>query len=198
MGTALFAAPLPAEERPPSSASDARTELLARWERSRVVDVAYREVTTRQSGGRTTTEAVLVAQRPPDRVVTGGSSVSGVVGGRAVGCVVATDAPARCHDAGPADANDMIDGELDRLRDATGGWQPAYRVSDLGGGCLRLRLVRETTRPTFGRRLDVCFDERTGVARREVSVVGDVTATTVRTDARPSHDDDFVLPAPIS
>lgn len=203
MGTALFAAPLPADEHRPSDSSAIRDELLRRWERSRRVDVAFREVTRRTAGdgdidGAAAVDDARVAQRMPDRVVTGGGSVSAILDGRAIGCVTAVEGEARCHDAGPADGEGALGAELRRLRAATQGPGADYRLSELGGGCYRLRLVGDSLRPAFGRRLDVCFEERTGVARREASVVGDVIATTVRTGVRPVRDADLALPAPVS
>lgn len=196
MGTALFAAPLPAEEPPGGEPTPAarRAELLDRWERWRRAPLTFREVTVRSAGERSSEEEALVAQRFPDRVVWTGGSASGRVGGRGVGCDVGP--PPRCHDAGPSDADAELAVELDELRAATSGPDPAYRLSTLGEGCFRLRLVRDEVRPAFGSRLDVCFDDESGVLRREVGVVGGVTSTVRRVDVATVTAADLELPAP--
>lgn len=194
MGTALFAAPLPAEEPSRPSRSALGAELLQRWERWRRAPVAFREVSVRSAGDRTHREEVVVGQRFPDRLVRDGGSVSARIGGRSVGCV---DAPVvRCDDAGRFDAAAALAAELDDLARATTGHDPSYRLSDLGRGCFRLRLVRHDLRPAFGSRTDLCFDEATGVVHREVSVVDGITLTVRRTDITEVRDSDLALPAP--
>lgn len=186
-----------APEDEPRSNTDVRQEFIDRWEAWRRLPVSYVEETTRRSGDDSTTERVDVAQRFPDQIVHNGRQVSARLDSRLVGCGPDDAGVVTCLDNGGYRPDDELEIELDRFRDETAGAQPTYRLSSLGSGCYRLRLLVEEFRPRWGDRLDVCFDER-GVVRREVRMHDGVRIVVVRKQIRLDPLDDALdLPADV-
>ena len=181
----------------PESIAAVRSDLERRWERWRRTTAAFTETTVRTSGEQELVADAEIAQRFPDRVVRDGDDISAEVDGRQIGCSVAGMSPPECLDSGPAaDAEARLADELAEFRSLTGGSTPAYRLSRTDAGCFRLRHLVEEFRPRWGDRLDLCFDDRTGVLRTEVTTIGPLTISVARRDIRNDVDDaEFSLPA---
>lgn len=184
------------EPRRVESVVSVRSDLLERWDRWRRSTVAFTETTTRTSGSEKLTDDAEIAQRFPDRIVRDGDDISAEIGGRQIGCSTTDSAPAQCFDSGSADPEERVVAELDELRTLTEGAAAPYRLSRTDASCFRLRHVVQEPRPRWGDRLDLCFDDRTGVVRSEVTVIGPLTISVARREVRTDvDDDDFKLPA---
>ncbi len=173
--------------------AEAAAALVAAWERSRTATFLTGSLLERTNSTGTVVEIPLVvAQRPPDRVISTGSSVSGVVGGEVWVCDEQLDGILHCGASGAAvdPASDLAT-ELDVLRSYFAGDLPLYRVSQTGE-CFDLRLARAVQAPPYGQRARFCFDPVSGapslqrVERAEGTDV--VTLVSARTDVT---DDDI-------
>lgn len=173
--------------------AEAAAALVAAWERSRTATFLTGSLLERtNSTGMVVEIPLVVAQRPPDRVISTGSSVSGVVGGEVWVCDEQLDGILHCGASGAAvDPASDLAAELDVLRSYFAGDLPLYRVSQTGE-CFDLRLARAVQAPPYGQRARFCFDPVSGapslqrVERAEGTDV--VTLLSARTDVT---DDDI-------
>lgn len=186
--------------------AEAAAELVEAWERSRTATYLSGSLLERTtSEGFTVEIPIVVAQRPPDRVVSTGTSVQGVVDGETWVCDEQLDGLLRCSSTPSAeDAAAEVAAEIERLRGYFDGDLPVYRVSR-SGECFDLRLTRAMQAPPYGQRARFCFDEASGapslqrVERAEgtdevtlVSVRTDVTAEDVARVAAGDVDEDLL------
>lgn len=177
----------PVDAAGPPETAEAADALLVAWERSRTATFLSGSLLRRTTAAGATIELpVVVAQRPPDRVVSTGSSVSGVVGGESRVCDEQLDGLVRCRTfATGRDAGADVEEELDALAGYLEGDLPLYRVAQ-DGDCFSLRLARAIHAPPFGQSARFCFDTESGapslqrVERAEGT--DEVTLLTVRTD----------------
>lgn len=182
--------------KPTESISAVRSDLLEHWERWRRAAVTFTESSVRTSGSQKLADRADIAQRFPDRIVRDGDDISAEIDGRAIGCSVGGSEPPRCLDGGPADPAAQLASEMREFRTLTEGARPNYRVSRTGASCFRLRHLVQEVRPRWGDQLDLCFDDRTGVLRSEVTTTGPLTISVTRSDVGVAVDDaDFKLPA---
>lgn len=162
---ALVAADWPptAEGPPPETAAAARRFVDA-WRRSRestwVLDGRFERVTT--AGKRLATD-VHIAQRPPDRVVTGLGTIDARVGDSRLACAPDDAGQVHCRRAGVARpyAEDVAD-VVRNLRSYVLGPGRFYAVSEDGRWCFRVRLIRRVLSPPYGEHARFCFDPATG------------------------------------
>ena len=175
--------PLAGDTAPEWSAADAG-DFVAAWERSRTETYlaisSWRRVT---AAGDEMSRVRVVAQRPPDRVLSSGRSLSGTVDGVTVQCDELVDDPGAesgepdeaevaCSEVdGGFTAEDfqaLVDEEVSAMWAYVEGDSPLYRVSR-DGDCYDLRLLRSMIAPPYGQRARFCFDSETG-ASTEIQV----------------------------
>ena len=167
--------------------AEAAAELVEAWERSRTATYLTGSLLERTTATAAVLELpLIVAQRPPERVVSTGTSVEGSVDGLRQICDEQLDGVVRCQVAGPAaDYDATVAAEVDTLRSYFEGELPVYRVAR-EGHCFLLRLTRAIQAPPYGQRARFCFDEASGapslqrIERDEGTDV--VTLVSVRTD----------------
>jgi hypothetical protein len=167
--------------------AEAAANFVEAWERGRTATYLSGSLLERTSGDGVVIEMpIVVAQRPPDRVVSNGSGVDGVVDGERWVCDEQLDGLLRCSSAASAEAfEEDVAGEVATLRGYFDGDLPLYRVSQ-SGTCFDLRLSRAIQAPPYGQSARFCFDEASGapslqrVERTEGTDV--VTLVSVRTD----------------
>jgi hypothetical protein len=188
------------EEQP-----DARTAFLDAYERSRTSTFVVEQVFTRSVDGSPvlTYEQRLVQRPPDDRLVVGGGSAEGRVGGRVLRCATSPAGQPRCFEgeaAGPY--AEKVDAEVGALRELVSGDDPVYAVTEDDAGCFVLDLQVVLPSPPYGELARFCFDAVTGAPTRfEVHrprAVDVVEATAVRgtvEDADLRHDELGELPA---
>ncbi|QGG96840.1 hypothetical protein [Actinomarinicola tropica] len=177
----------PVEPEGPAETAEAADALLVAWERSRTATFLSGSLLRRTTAAGATVELpIVVAQRPPDRVVSTGSSVSGVVGGETRVCDEQLDGLVRCRSvATERDAAAAVERELATLAGYLEGDLPLYRVAQ-DGDCFSLRLARAIHAPPYGQNARFCFDAESGapslqrVERAEGT--DEVTLLSVRTD----------------
>ena len=187
------------EPRRPGPADPEQT-FLDQWESWRRAPASFTERVERRRGGQVVVEGgAAVVQRFPDSVVRTGGQVSARLNGRLIGCRLSDREGASCADTGGFDPVEELRLELDDIRSQIVGVDAAYRVSDLGGGCFRLRHLVEAFRPRFGERTDYCFDAGTLVVVREERVENGLTIVTTRSDVGAEVEDAaLALPSPVS
>lgn len=163
------------------------------WERSRTATYLSGSLLRRTLSSAATLELpIVIAQRPPDRVVSTGGSVQGSVGGVGQVCDEQLDGLVRCAPAGDAaDHEAQVAAELETLRGYFGGDRPVYRVSQQGD-CFDLRLVAAIHAPPYGERARFCFDPDSGAPSLQrierAEGTDEVTLVSVRTSVT---DDDL-------
>ncbi len=179
-------------ERPEDAAA-----FLAAWERSRTATYVVESRFVRQTrAGASTLADIRVAQRPPDRLVTGGGTLDGRLGGRRVACAADDEGVLRCRDGGEAPPyHEEVARERRDLERLVAGDQPLYAVGRDGEGCFVLRLTVIIHAPPYGVRARFCYDDATGAPTR-VHVHGEdfvdrTDAIAVRAEVT---DDDLRLP----
>jgi len=108
-------------------------------------------------------DRISIAQRPPDRLVSGGGAVDTRRGDRALACTSGEDGRLRCRDAGGAPPYDEeVATGVAVLEQQLLGPRRLYDVVRSGANCYELRLrVRYPAAP-FGDRARLCFDEASG------------------------------------
>jgi hypothetical protein len=141
---------------------DARAYVDA-WRRSQQavwkVDMKWE----RQARGSRLEDMVRIAQRPPDRLVTGAGSVDARRGDRALACAEGEDGRLRCRDGGPAPPyEEEVARGVAVLEQQLLGPRRLYDVTRPSPNCYEFRLRFAFPAPPFGRRATLCFDEATG------------------------------------
>jgi hypothetical protein len=173
------------------SAAAARRFIEA-WRRSRttswVVDARFERVTAAR---RRLAAQVHMAQRPPDRLVTGLGAVDGRRGDRRLACAPDAEGVLRCREGPrvrPYDAE--VDIEIRTLRSYVLGPGAFYAVRE-EGACFRLRLSRQLLSPPYGQRSRFCFDRATGAPVRSEVLRKEARDETVAVTVRgtPTEDD---------
>ena len=162
--------------------------LLAAWERSRLVTVVVESEFERRSE---TTDAVLrsqvvLAQRPPRRILRGFGGIEGRVGDRPLVCGAVPSGRPRCLQGPRGNEFDaLVAREVRLLRGYVEGPDARYRlVAD--AECFYLRAFAPTFGSPYGRAAELCFDDESGALRRLEVDHGDVVdvlrATEIRTE----------------
>lgn len=151
----------------PAETASAARRFVAAWERSRrstwVVEATFVRVT---SSGRRLETSLHMAQRPPDRLVTGLGTIDSRRGGERLACAPDPQETVQCRSGGPARPYDAeVEDDLDILRGYVDGARGFYGVQQ-EGPCFRLRLRRAVLSPPYGRRARFCFDPATGAPVR--------------------------------
>jgi hypothetical protein len=192
---ALAAAGWPHRERPRSTATAqpaAAGEFLAQWQRMRLgtwaLEARFSRVT--RAGRRLDTD-LHMAQRPPDRLVTGLGSIDARRGGTRLACAPDAGGTVHCRDGGPAPPYDAeVARELGYLRRYVEGTGALYAVRR-SGDCYDLRLRLRIPSPPYGERARFCFDRATDAPVRSEIERAEARDTTValRVRARPSEAD---------
>ncbi|MBK5221659.1 MAG: hypothetical protein JJE52_02040 [Acidimicrobiia bacterium] len=157
------------DEEAPETAEAAAAFLVA-WERGRTATFLSGSLLERTtSSGAVMELPIVVAQLPPDRVVSTGASVEGTVDGLAVVCDEQLDGLVHCQQqeaaGGAADGGAAFDAgvaaEMTALRGYVEGELPLYRVAQ-EGECFALRLARAVLAPPYGQNARFCFDATSG------------------------------------
>lgn len=137
--------------------------------------------------GRQLRSGVLVAQRPPDHIRRQLGAVTGVIADRQLNCSTDSSGRFSCADGAPARPYpEEIERRVSVMRSYFDPSTPAiYEVTDEGGGCFDLELIRPFPGPSYGVFARMCFDSTTGAMaamelRREDGSVDSITATTIR------------------
>lgn len=166
---------------------EAADAFVAAWERSRTSTYLSASLLRRTISTSVTLELpIVVAQRPPDRVVSSGGSVEGSVGGLGQVCDEQLDGMLRCAPPGDAvDEEERVAAEVATLRGYFEGDRPVYRVAQ-EDDCFALRLVAAIQAPPYGQRAAFCFDAASGAPRLQrierSDSTDEVTLVSVRTD----------------
>lgn len=165
-----------------AASPEAAESFVAAWERSRretyLAVSAWHRVT---DVGAESHQTRVLAQRPPDRVLSSGRTLSGEVGGVRYECdeLPADELTCRELDTG-FDWDDyaaLVDEEVAAMWTYVEGDQPLYLVSR-DGACFELRLARGMHAPPYGRQARFCFDPESG-APSEIQVERDEGTDTV-------------------
>ena len=150
--------------RSPRPSPPAAGAYLAAWRRSQLGTWRVVLRWERRAGGGRLDDEIRIAQRPPDRLVTGALAVDARRDGRRLACAAGDGGRLRCRDAGAAPPYDQQVAQQEAvLRQQVVGPQALYSVVGTGTGCfeLRLRFVRFPA-PPYGRLARFCFDGATG------------------------------------
>jgi hypothetical protein len=155
--------PVDAIVDPVRSAQDFVTE----WRRMRLgtwsVEARFERVT---ATGRRLETTVHMAQRPPDRLVTGLGSIDSRRGGERLACAPDAAGDVHCRDGGPAPPYEgEVANELGYLRRYVIGRDALYGVNK-SLDCYMLRLRVRLPSPPYGERARFCFDPVTGAPVR--------------------------------
>ncbi|MFP4512686.1 MAG: hypothetical protein ACLFRV_07045 [Acidimicrobiales bacterium] len=156
-----------------AASPEAAESFVAAWERSR------RETYLAVSGwhrvtdvGAESHQTRVLAQRPPDRVLSSGQTLSGEVGGVHYECDELPEDEVTCRELDTGfdedDYEDLVDEEVSAMWSYVEGDQPLYLVSR-DGDCFELRLARGMHAPPYGRQARFCFDPESG-APSEIEV----------------------------
>jgi hypothetical protein len=174
----------PADLDESSEAADAFVEA---WERSRTETYLSGSLLRRTLSNSTVLELpIVVAQRPPDRVVSTGGAVQGSVDGENQVCDEQLDGLVRCRSIGDAEDYDAsVESDVATLQGYFTGPTPVYRVSQ-EGQCFNLRLTAAIQAPPYGQNARFCFDEVSGAPSLQLierlEGTDEVTLVSVRTD----------------
>jgi hypothetical protein len=159
---------------------EAITQFLEAWERYRsqtyMSEAESRRVS--RSTGNELPSTLVIAQRPPDRVVRQHGGITGRRDDQVLSCGARPNGgdPTCTLTPGRRTFDESVDREVEILRTYVTGERPAYRVVG-EGECFTL--VRLRPFPTqFGLEARFCFDERTGATRSTRVDFGDVEVVT--------------------
>lgn len=167
--------------------SEAADAFVDAWERSRTETYLSGSLLRRTLSNTTTLELpIVVAQRPPDRVVSTGGSVQGSVDGVNQVCDEQLDGLVQCRAIGEAaDYDADVASEVETLQSYFSGETPVYRVSQQGQ-CFDLRLTAAIQAPPYGQNARFCFDEVSGAPSLQrierLESTDEVTLVSVRAD----------------
>jgi hypothetical protein len=178
-------------------APDAAQPFLDAWRRSRTgtwaVDGRFERVT---SAGKRLAAAIHLAQRPPDRLVTGLGSIAARRGERRLACSPSEDGALHCRDGGPAPPYEQeVAEDLRVLATYVIGQGALYNVR-ADNGCFALRLRARYLTPPYGDRARFCFDGPTGAPvrseiqrpeARDLTVADQVRAQPTEADLDPER-----------
>lgn len=173
----------------------AAAALVAAWERSLTGSfTAVSSFERRLAGGRRVSSEVVVAQRPPDRLVRDGAAATGRLGGRRVTCSAAGGRPLGCTDGGAAPAYEHdVARELAAVRRLVVGADAPYAVTTQRGGCFGARLRVWSPAPAWGTAAVFCFDPATGAPSLTAITRPEGVDRTVARDIRPVGDADLAV-----
>jgi hypothetical protein len=160
--------------------------LLEAYERSRTATYVITEVFERRLvDGRTFSTESVTAQRPPDRLVVDGGTVSGVINGERVACAVGSGDNRPCRRAPASKTYEQeVREEVDLLRALVTGPFAAYEVHHGEAGCYELRLRARILNPPYGEDAELCFDEKTGAPKSSLIHRTQSTDTREATEVR--------------
>jgi hypothetical protein len=159
---------------------------LDAWERYRSGTYLLEANAVRVSdttGARLPSRLVL-AQRPPDRVVRQHGGITGRLGDQVLTCGARPNRPRPTCSLGPPGRSfdDAVAREVDILRTYVTGERPAYHVAGRGD-CYFLTRLRPIPSP-LGDEARFCFDGDTGATRLVRVDFGDVLSVTEATEIR--------------
>jgi hypothetical protein len=145
----------------------AAEDLLAAYERSRTATYVIVETFERRLlDGRTFSSDIVTAQRPPDRLIIDGSTISGIRDGQRLACARAADDELRCRRAPAPNAfEEAVAQDVALFRALITGPRAAYEARHAASGCFELRLRARLLSPPYGEDALMCFDEATGAPR---------------------------------
>lgn len=148
---------------PRAETAAAARAFVARWRASRlgtwVVDATFVRV---MADGRRLAFDVHMAQRPPDRLITGPSSLDARRGNERRACAADDADVVACREAGTARPYEAeVEDDIDLLRGYVLGRAAFYGVRTDGPDCFALRLRRPVLSPPYGERARFCFDPTT-------------------------------------
>ncbi len=147
----------------PPARHDASGAYIEAWRHSQLSTWKVVLRWTRTVRGARLQDDITIAQRPPDRLSTGGGSVDARTGDRRLACTAGSDGRLRCRDAGPAPPySEEVDNGAAVLRQQLSGPGRLYDVTSGGPRCYDLRLRLRYPAPPYGQRSRFCFDARTG------------------------------------
>ncbi len=179
--------------------SDPAREFVAAWVRSRAETyVVVSEFERRRSGELLVGSTIVTAQRPPDRAVVSGGTVTVRRGDEQTACAEDGEGVLRCRtvtDAGDSFEDDAS--ELSLLEGYVSGPNQLYAVerSPTVSECYDLTAVRAVAAPPYGEWARFCFDDRTGaIVRTELHRAGEVVDLTVATEVRSTVTDADLTP----
>jgi hypothetical protein len=147
----------------PSENAAAARAFVDRWRASRlgtwVVEAEFVRVMT---DGRRLATDVHMAQRPPDRLVTGLGTVDRRKGADRLACSADADGVSTCRsDSNARPFAAEVEDDIDLLRGYVLGPKAFYGVRVDGADCFVLRLRRAVLTPPYGQRARFCFDPAT-------------------------------------
>jgi len=164
-------------------------ELVDAWRRYRTGTFVIDSDWTRTRAG--TDEAlrsgVLLAQRPPDRILRQFGAIRGSLNGEEIRCSTDPVGIYRCYQSNrpAADYGAEVDAELAAWRSYVAGPDPLYAITGDGAGCFDLELLRAAADPPYGRSAQLCFDSESGALRLLRRDLGDIieeqSASSIRT-----------------
>jgi hypothetical protein len=176
----------------PERAEAAADRFVVAWERARTGTFVVEGTVERSSEvtGARLTDAEVLAQRPPRRLLRAFGGVEGRDDDRRVLCPAGAGErtePCRTGPPGGPGYEDSVAAEVDALADLVGGDDPVYDVVAHPDGCFDLALRRVEPRAPYGISATFCFDPTTGAPiGRRVAYEGGVeevfTATEVRAE----------------
>ncbi len=195
VGLAAVQEPDRPRARTEPTAEDVTERLIEAWERSRLATFVTTGTYERRSdvSGAAIASEDVVAQRPPVRVHRQLGGVEGRNDDRLLVCPAPPAGqeddrePCRLGRPGPRTYVEAVAQEVAGLRSLLQGPTPLYRVTDGGGGCFDLELVRIDPRAPFGVEASFCFDAATGApagsrVRHEGGIEEVVVVTDIRTE----------------
>jgi hypothetical protein len=186
--------------RPPAPTVAAAVRFIGAWRAHLSASWSVDEVERRaRQTGQSIGFQLHEAQRPPDSVFVGASTVSARRGQTLIACATPLGATAAvCREAPTTQTwAEGVTSQIAVLTAAVTGPRAIYRVTDLGGNCYRLSLISPTAAlPVYiDRGATYCFDTRTNAVRLSViQRVGAVDTTTAVTVHAPANDADLALP----
>lgn len=193
LGLVVAAAAAFAFGPPPSSprGEPAARSFLAAWDRSlRATFVVHQRSTRRADDGAGLDTTSVLAQRPPDRLLTGLGTVEGRLGDDVVRCASEPSGTSRCFRSPGAPAfDDDVAARLDALRGYVTGRRPLYAVIDFEQGCFRLDRKLALPAPPYGDHALFCFDQATGAPSLTVIEQPGITVRTEATSISPTVTD---------
>jgi hypothetical protein len=168
----------------------AADRFVAAWERMRTgTYVLEADFVRRSESGSELRGAIVIAQRPPERVIRQFGGVSGRLDDQPLLCGARPSGDPECRlgSAGRS-FDESVSHEVEVLRTYFDPDAPLYTVV-AAGDCFRLRRQRELPLAPYGETARFCFDERTGATRLIEVDHGDgitevTTAREIRTDVR--------------
>jgi hypothetical protein len=142
---------------------------------------------------------ILEAQRPPDSIEIGGTTISARQGATAIACAAGPSSGYACRRA-PAEGTwiDQVAAAMAALRRVLTGPAPVYRVVVGGPGCYQwvLRIPVADLPVSLPRAAQYCIDPVTGIVRSSrVDLSGVVDTVTVVAQHAPATAADVALPA---